>query len=521
MSSARQDQERLRGLLRVVDNLPAMIAYWDEDARNVVANASYEEWFGLSPGEIRGRHISQVLGPDVYLKNLPYIQGALRGEPQLFDRTLVNQAGRTRHTLASYVPDVVDGVVRGFFVLVTDVTPRVELQRVMDEAQALAKLGSWDLVPGTSAVTWSRGVYAILGLDPSAEPLELSTLWKYIHPADRHRAQASLEEALQTGLPYQVDYRIVRPDGSAREVVGRGRPILGPDGEVAHVTGTLQDVTETNELARELARTNADLRQANDLNADVIAMLGHDIRSPLGVVRFNLELLDREWSDRDRVDGELADMSEEQRRACVSRARQASAHLVMLVDRILALSSIDSGRVSPARERIDLARAITETVDEIGLTDSVSADFGDGADAIMFDRVHLNQILTNLLTNAVRYGEAPVGISTRREVGNIAISVTDAGRGVPVDQVPQLFTRFARTGLRQAAVGGTGFGLYMARQLAEANGGTVTYHPGRDEHGHEFTLTVPAIPAIASGGMAEWVPPFAGGLDGAVHFVAP
>ena len=145
VSAARDDARLLRTLF---DQLPALIAYWDRDARNVVANAAYVEWFGFRPEEMVGLHISEVLGAEVYAKNLPYIEAALAGEEQLFDRTLIDQAGRVRHTQASYVPNVVDGDVQGFFVLVTDVTPRVEAQRDMDEAQAIAQVGSWsfDLV---------------------------------------------------------------------------------------------------------------------------------------------------------------------------------------------------------------------------------------------------------------------------------------------------------------------------------------------------------------------------------------
>ena len=102
--------------------LPAAVGYWDADLRNRVANRAYVEFLGLTPEEIHGRHVSEVLGPELYALNRPHIERALAGEPQLFDRTIIDPAGEPRHTQVSYIPDVVEGKVRGFVVLVTDVT---------------------------------------------------------------------------------------------------------------------------------------------------------------------------------------------------------------------------------------------------------------------------------------------------------------------------------------------------------------------------------------------------------------
>lgn len=106
---------------RTFDRLPAMAAYWNADLRNVVANRAYVEWFGVDPEHMAGRHIRDVLGEDVYALNLPFLEGALRGEEQHFERALVDASGRLRRTQATYLPDTVDGDTVGFFVLVTEV----------------------------------------------------------------------------------------------------------------------------------------------------------------------------------------------------------------------------------------------------------------------------------------------------------------------------------------------------------------------------------------------------------------
>src|SRR5581483_10556772 len=119
----------------ILDALPAMVGYWDANERNRVANRAYVEFFGLTPGQIHGRHISELLGQELYELNRPYIERALAGEPQLFDRTIIDPSGQPRHTQASYIPDVKDGEVRGFTVLVTDITARRVAERAHEAAE--------------------------------------------------------------------------------------------------------------------------------------------------------------------------------------------------------------------------------------------------------------------------------------------------------------------------------------------------------------------------------------------------
>ena len=113
----------------IADNLPYMMAYWDKDQRCRFANPAYIEWFGVDPKNLLGRTMLELLGPMLYKKNLPYIQGALNGSKQNFERDLILKAtGELRHTSATYVPEIVGGKVLGFFVLVFDVTDLKEAQ---------------------------------------------------------------------------------------------------------------------------------------------------------------------------------------------------------------------------------------------------------------------------------------------------------------------------------------------------------------------------------------------------------
>jgi PAS domain S-box-containing protein len=468
-----------RLLHALFDRLPAMIAYWDRDLRNVVANDAYVEWFGFTPEQMRGIHIREVLGERVYAMNLPHLEAALAGEEQLFDRTLVDTHGRTRHTQASYVPDVVDGEVRGIFVLVTDVTPRVEAQRAMDEAQSLAGLGSWSLDAATGRLACSAELYRIFGFDPAGPEPTLEDLTARVHPDDVERAVSKRENALATGEEYTAEYRVCRPDGTVREVHSRGRTERDASGLVVRLTGTVQDVTEANQAARELTRVNEQLVQVNQLNADVLGMLGHDVRGPIGVILGYAEELDEGWEDN----------PEAERRSYVHTIRSAGLRLRSLVDDILSLATLDAGRIEPRLGDHDLADLVRDALADVPGAEAVEV-VGPGAVPVRCDGFHVRQIVVNLVSNALRYGDPPVQVAVQRDEGGTRVIVSDHGPGVPVQFVPHLFERFTAAG-GPGVSGSTGFGLYIAARLAQVNGGTLTYSRGPGGVGARFALQLP------------------------------
>ena len=473
------DDARLRRI--ALDRLPAMISYWDRDLHNVIANEAFVEWFGLTPGELRGMHLGDLLGEELFAMNKQYVDGVLAGEEQLFDRSVVDVRGRMRHVQTSYSPDVMAGSVRGFFVLVVDVTARVEAQRALDEAQSVAGVGSWSMTLGTGEIAFSDELYRIFGEEPGTFEPTLDALMERVHPDDAVRVASVRRRAIEDGQPYRVEYRIRRPDGSVREVQSRGRPVRDASGSVVRLTGTIQDVTEVNAAAREVARVNTELIQLNELNADVLGMLGHDVRGPLTVVLGYLEELDEDWSAT----------TETVRKQHVATARAAADRLRTLVDDILALASLESGEIKPEASDHDLALLVVEALSAVPGQAEVAIE-GERDLKVWCDAFHARQIVANLAGNALRYGAAPYVISLEGGDDTVTVTVSDRGPGVPAQFVPQLFDRFAR-GPHNHAARGAGLGLYIAHRLAEANGGTLAYAPGPDGRGAVFTLTLPRV----------------------------
>jgi signal transduction histidine kinase len=281
-----------------------------------------------------------------------------------------------------------------------------------------------------------------------------------------------------------MHYRIVRPDGEVREVHSRVRGECAEDGSVTRLTGTLQDVTSSTLLAREMARVNEELRQVNQLNADVLGVVGHDVRQPLQLLLGHLEELSTTW----------AASAEELKRARVDKALAGAHRLSTLIADILAMANFDSGTIA--------TRPILVQVGEI-VEDSLSAVHGGSAVevhqqqplaplAVVIDPFHLRQMVTNLVANALRYGEPPVTVSLGTHEGRVFVDVCDCGEGVPEEFVPHLFERFTRATTGAAAQQpGSGFGLYVVGRLAEANGCRVTY-ARREPTGACFRLVLPA-----------------------------
>jgi PAS domain S-box-containing protein len=125
----RDNEEFLR---LMTDNVSGLVGYWDRNFRNRYANRHYREWFGKQPTEIVGRTALELYGPTLWEQNRPRFEAAMRGEPQLFERSIVLPDGTERHALANYLPHVVDDEVVGMFVTVTDVSPLHEARHMVD-----------------------------------------------------------------------------------------------------------------------------------------------------------------------------------------------------------------------------------------------------------------------------------------------------------------------------------------------------------------------------------------------------
>ncbi|WP_059019346.1 diguanylate cyclase [Mycobacterium sp. M26] len=256
--SAAEDVRRLRLL---IDRLPAIIGYWDRDRRNLLANDTYIEYFGLAPGESRGRHMREIVGDEVYAAVQPYVDAVLEGHAQVFTTTLTDPLGRPRQFEASYIPDIIDGEVRGFYCHAVDITDRLEAERVRDAALQLFQI-SMANAPFGEAVLTTDG--RVLRANPAlcqmigyrAEELAGADYRAYVHSDDVGTGEDEME-ALLAGAVQQIssERRYVRSNGSV--IWLQRTAVLAPGAEYGAddvVIAQFQDVTARRCAEAELAR---------------------------------------------------------------------------------------------------------------------------------------------------------------------------------------------------------------------------------------------------------------------------
>ena len=247
--------QHARDLKALLNGVSSMIGYWDRHLRNRFANHAYSDWFGVDPATIAGKHIREVIGEERYRLNLPFIEAALRGQAQQFERAIPSPDGRSvRHALARYIPDLVEGEVQGFFVEVTDVTSIKAGEQALQRAQEVGQLGSYTTELQSGAWVGSPMLDRIFGLGPECE--HTAEGWRrLLHPDDRQVVLDRLRQVVANGSDFDMEYRIVRAtDGAVRWMHGLGQIERSADGTALRMLGTVQDVTERkeSELATQL-----------------------------------------------------------------------------------------------------------------------------------------------------------------------------------------------------------------------------------------------------------------------------
>lgn len=245
-------------LLRaLVDQVPAMLAYWDAGQRCRFANRAYERWFGVSPEALVGRHMSELLGP-LYWLNLPYIEGALRGEPQEFEREIPDPGGGPpRQSLACYIPDVVGGAVRGFFVVVSDVTSVKRAERALRESEERFRLTIDEAPIGMALVALdgrffrvNRALCEIVGY--TRDELTGLTFQAITHPDDLDADLALAGQLARGEIPrYQLEKRYLRRDGSIVDIMLSGSAVRSPEGKLLYFIAQVEDISARKRLERE------------------------------------------------------------------------------------------------------------------------------------------------------------------------------------------------------------------------------------------------------------------------------
>ena len=411
-----------------------------------------------------------------------------------FTKRIVRPDGEIRHVRCVGVPVTQGGAFQGFLGTGMDVTEQERLteelhlsERYLSEGQRLAHTGSC-AIDGTSRETvyWSDEMFRLFGFDPQ-QGLPMFDQWlQRIHPEDRDKVVLASERTFLTKVNCDVEFRIVKPDGTVKHIHGIGHPVLSATGELVQVLGTMVDVTERKraEEARDrLRQLEAELAHINRVSTlgEMAASLAHEIKQPIAAAINSanscIEWLAHEPPNLDRA------------RASAARIDKYGNRAAEIIDGIRSFYK----KSPPQHELVDVNGIIQELLTllkceadrcSVAMRTELAAELPK----IMVDRVQLQQVFMNLVLNAIEAMKDSGGeltVKSQLQDGQLQFSVSDTGVGLPTEKMEQIFSAFFTTKPQ-----GSGMGLAISRSIVESHGGRL-WAAANDGRGATFHFTLP------------------------------
>ena len=296
-----------------------------------------------------------------------------------------------------------------------------------------------------------------------------------VHEEDRPACREVLARSLRDRTPFYLEYRLRRYDGVYRWVAGHGRPFHDLDGIFRGFVGSCQDVTERKEYERDIVRAKEVAESASRSKSEFLANMSHEIRTPLNGVMGMLQLMQTTG-----MDGEQTEY--------VDTALECSRKLMVILNDVLDLSRVESGRIELRLGEMDLPALVASVMGmfvEQGRKKGVAVRYevrGDTPKTVLLDETRLRQVLFNLVGNAVKFTEKggvdvrvwPVFPEDPQAPVALTFEVRDTGIGIPHGQLEYIFENFTQAdGCLTRKHGGTGLGLAIVKRLVELMGGRV------------------------------------------------
>jgi signal transduction histidine kinase/ActR/RegA family two-component response regulator len=344
---------------------------------------------------------------------------------------------------------------------------------MLEEMQSLAAIGGWEADPVTLKSTWTPEIYRILEITGTQPPPGMELLGMCAGPRQRRRVLAAMQRVRRGQSPQTTEFKIRTPRGTLKWIRASARA-HADNGVIHKIFGSVQDITASKEAERALKRARDEAQAASTAKTEFLANMSHEVRTPLNGVLGMLQLTLRTELDQEQ-------------REYMDIALHSCRGLLTIINDLLDLSKIEAGKITLARDLVDLPQTVNAVVQgfrhqvadkDVNLSYSLDSRIPDN---LVGDGGRLRQILFNLVGNAVKF--TPSGtvrldvtpLARNKDTAHILFSVSDTGVGIPDEALERIFEPFeqADTGL-QRSVRGTGLGLGIVRKLVHLMGGTLT-----------------------------------------------
>jgi PAS domain S-box-containing protein len=504
VTGRKKAQEKVREqeieIRQMLDLAPMHIAVLGPDRSRLSINQAALEYYGLTLEEWRNSAPGSFFHPDDLGRMRSETESKfLSRSPHETEGRLKRKDGEYRWFLFRYsaVPDE-QGRITRWYLAATDIDDRKQAEGKLrhneanlHEAQRLGRMGSWTLNVSSGAIFASPELFRILGRDPNKEKLTPEAFRESVHPEDRPFIDKTVGRARAEKTDFEFDHRMIIPDGSIKHVHSVAHPVFNDSGDLVEYIGTIMDVTERKRAEEALRQAQADLAHVSRVTTmgELTASLAHEVNQPIAAAITDANTCLR-WINRDRPNLEEA-------RAAAMRVVNDGTRAAEIISRVRLLFK----KGTPQRELVDVNDLIRETIallrSQLSRSSvSVRTDLAEDLPQVTGDRVQLQQVLMNLMLNGIdAMKEMNAGCeltikSRQSENGQLLISVSDTGVGLPPQQANHIFDAFFTTKLQ-----GTGMGLTISRSIIESHGGTL-WAAGNAPRGASFHFTLPTKPEV-------------------------
>jgi PAS domain S-box-containing protein len=459
------------------------------------ANRSLCDLLGYMEEELLDRSIQSITHPDDLAAEAGAMEALIAGDTgaRRMERRHLHRSGETLWTrtgislIRSHT-----GEPQYFIAQIEDITRRrtaeAALQRataLLDESQALARVGGWELDLRDSSLFWTEETFRIHDTSRAEYTPTVDSSIEFYAPESRPLVRAAVEEAVRAGRPISLELQMITAKGRNIWVQSTSR-VVSEDGQAVKIIGAFQDITARKEARAELLRAKEAAEEANRAKSEFLAVMSHEIRTPMNGVLGFADLLDETTLDATQ-------------RKFVSIIRDSGRSLLALLNDILDFSKIEAGRVQledapfdPALAARHAAHLLLSKAAQKTLSLTVQCDPALPP-RIMGDTARVQQVLLNLIGNAIKFtrlGGVRIEVVPQAD-DTLKISVIDTGIGIAAEKIPLLFQKFSQADASTTReFGGTGLGLAISRRLVELMGGRIGVEsvPGT---GSTFWFTLP------------------------------